>query len=156
MVKSELTKVMRGIAVFEAAKGIVVLSAGLGLISLLRSGNTLNNFIQQWINHMHLKSLTHTPDALIELTKNITNSHLWSISGFISAYALLRFTEAYGLWQERRWAEWLAALSSGIYLPIEIVELSKGINLWRTATFILNCLIILFMVYALYRKKGIE
>lgn len=35
----------------------------------------------------------------------------------------MRFVEAYGLWRERRWANWLAAISEGIYLPVEIYEL---------------------------------
>ena len=43
-------------------------------------------------------------------------------------YSAIRFTEAYGLWRERRWAEWLSAVSGAIYLPFEIYELAGGIT----------------------------
>ncbi len=33
-------------------------------------------------------------------------------------YALVRFEEAYGLWNERTWGEWLGALSGALYVPL--------------------------------------
>jgi uncharacterized membrane protein (DUF2068 family) len=38
---------------------------------------------------------------------------------------VVRFIEAYGLWHRRRWAEWLALLSTGMYLPWELVEVIR-------------------------------
>jgi ATP/maltotriose-dependent transcriptional regulator MalT len=38
--------------------------------------------------------------------------------------------EAYGLWRERHWAEWLAAVSATIYIPVEIHEIVKHPS-WR-------------------------
>ncbi|MCZ7627423.1 MAG: DUF2127 domain-containing protein [Candidatus Methylomirabilis sp.] len=46
-----------------------------------------------------------------------------------AGYASVRFVEAYGLWLERRWAEWFAAVSGGIYIPFEIYELLYGESL---------------------------
>ena len=36
------------------------------------------------------------------------------------AYVMIRLVEAYGLWQGKHWAEWLAVISAGLYLPLEI------------------------------------
>ena len=43
---------------------------------------------------------------------------------FAAGYGIVRGVEAYGLWHARRWAEWFAALSGGIYVPFEIYELA--------------------------------
>ncbi|HMB57415.1 MAG TPA: DUF2127 domain-containing protein, partial [Arenimonas sp.] len=37
-----------------------------------------------------------------------------------TAYAALRFLEAYGLWFARSWARWLGIVSAGIYVPFEL------------------------------------
>ena len=58
------------------------------------------------------------------------------------AYATVRFVEAYGLWRERVWAEWFAVASSGIYLPIEVWELAKGITWPRVLLFAVNLAIV--------------
>ncbi len=68
-------------------------------------------------------------------------------------YALVRFVEAYGLWQGRRWAEWLAALSAGIYLPFEIYELSKSATWILISAFVTNILVIVVMIAALRRSR---
>lgn len=65
----------------------------------------------------------------------------------------VRFVEAYGLWRERRWAEWLAIVSGGIYLPIEIWELSQGITWPRLLLFSVNFAIVAYLGRALARHR---
>ncbi len=43
-------------------------------------------------------------------------------------YSGARSVEAYGLWFERRWAEWFALISGAIYLPVEIYELRRHVT----------------------------
>ncbi|OLC92083.1 MAG: hypothetical protein AUH86_19685 [Acidobacteria bacterium 13_1_40CM_4_58_4] len=38
-------------------------------------------------------------------------------------YSAVRFTEAYGLWHQREWAQWFALLSGSLYLPGELYSL---------------------------------
>lgn len=66
-------------------------------------------------------------------------------------YALVRFAEAYGLWWERRWAEWLAALSGGIYVPVEIYELSRGVSAIKAAALVLNLCVVAYVLRALWK-----
>ena len=53
----------------------------------------------------------------------MTDARLWLLAAAATAYALVRGVEAYGLWFERRWAEWFALVSAGLYVPVEIFEL---------------------------------
>ena len=66
-----------------------------------------------------------------------------------SAYASLRLIEAWGLWGQRRWAEWLGALSGAIYLPIEIYELLQGVTWIKSGIFTINLLCVLLLTNAL-------
>ena len=67
-------------------------------------------------------------------------------------YAVVRFAEAYGLWFGRRWAEWLAALSGAIYVPVEIYELSRGVSPIKVGALAINILIIMYMAYMLRHR----
>ena len=62
---------------------------------------------------------------------------------------MLRFAEAYGLWKERRWAEWVAFGSGTLLIPIEIRQLLRGVTLLRSAVLVGNLVIVSYMLYLL-------
>ncbi len=100
------------VAGLEAFKGAVVLVAGFGLLSFL--GRDADEFAEQLLRRLHLNPAHHYPQIFIHAMADVTDARVWLFAGLAAAYSLLRFTEAYGLWTGRRWAEWLAALSGGI------------------------------------------
>lgn len=102
---------LRAVAYFEALKGVLVLAVGFGLLSFL--GRDTEVFAERLVNRLHLNPAHHYPQIFIHAMADLSNSRLWLIAGFSAFYAAVRFTEAYGLWRERAWAEWLAALSAG-------------------------------------------
>ena len=133
------SRVLRTVAIFEAFKGIVVLLVGAGLLSILRGD--VEKLAETFVAHFHLDPSN--------------NTHLWMLAIFVIVYAILRFVEAYGLWRARVWAEWLAALSGAIYIPFEVMELTKHVNIWTIGTLIINVIIVSFMGYGLRHSKEI-
>jgi uncharacterized membrane protein (DUF2068 family) len=57
-------------------------------------------------------------------------------------YAAIRFAEAYGLWRERVWAEWFGIFSGGLYLPIEIYELTVHVSTIKVCILLVNLLVV--------------
>jgi uncharacterized membrane protein (DUF2068 family) len=77
------------------------------------------------------------------------NPHSLTILAAIAAgYALVSAFEAIGLWRERRWAEYLTAISTAGFLPIELHELIKRITVVRVATMAVNLTILGYLVVA--------
>ena len=144
-------KALRPIAIFEAFKGAVVLIAGFGLLSFLGRDN--EEFAEQIIRHLQLNPAKHYPQIFITAMSRMSDSHLMVLAGFAAIYAIVRFLEAYGLWYERRWAEWLAALSGGIYVPIEIYELTHHVTWLRLGALFVNLLVVGYMVWLLTESK---
>ena len=66
--------------------------------------------------------------------------------------AVVRFVEGYGLWLDRRWAEWFGAVSGAIYLPLEIVKLWEKISWLRVGVLLVNCIVVFYLVQLLMRK----
>ncbi len=144
-------KALRPIATLEACKGVIVLIVGFGLLSFL--GRDAEEFAEQLVHRMHLDVANHYPQIFIRAMAEVTNTRLWLLAGFAALYATVRFVEAYGLWYERRWAEWLAALSGGVYIPVEIYELAQRVTWLRIATLLINLIIVAYMAWLLSESK---
>jgi uncharacterized membrane protein (DUF2068 family) len=140
------------VALFEALKGTIVLAAGFGLARAI--GGDVGEFAERMVHRMHLDAAKRFPRIFIDLANNLSDAQLWGLATLAMAYALLRFAEAYGLWFERRWGEWIAALSGGIYVPVEIYELTRGFSMVKVAALVLNALIVTYMCYLLLRRPA--
>jgi uncharacterized membrane protein (DUF2068 family) len=77
----------------------------------------------------------------------VTPARLHALAAFAFIYSCVRFVEAFGLWKLKGWAEWFAILSGGIYIPIEIIGLFRHATLLKGSIFIINFLIVSYLVY---------
>ena len=137
-------------ALFEALKGAIVLIAGFGLARLVH--RDLDLAAEQLIGRLHLNPAKKFPRIFLELAANASDGQLWALAALALAYALLRLTEAYGLWFGRRWAEWIAAVSGAIYVPVEIYELARGVSWIKAGALLLNAAVVAYMCYVLWRS----
>lgn len=144
-----LTGAIRAIAALEAAKGALVLLVGFGLFSLIH--HDVQHFAERMVAHAHLNPAARVPRVFLELAGRLTDARLMLLAAGALAYACFRFVEAYGLWYERRWAEWFAVLSAGFYLPFEIAALFKRVSPIGVGALLLNVAIMAFMAYSLMR-----
>lgn len=142
---------VRIVAAFEAGKGFLILLAGFGLLSLVH--HDVQQVAEDIVRHFHLNPASRYPRIFLQLTENLFDPQLWLMAGFALAYASIRLLEAFGLWWERRWAEWLAMLSGGLYVPIEIYELLSGVSRIKICLFIANVCIVIYMAYVLKQSN---
>jgi uncharacterized membrane protein (DUF2068 family) len=120
---SKKTVALRTVAVFEAAKGLVVLLLGLGLLRLVHKN--LDEFAESLIRFLHVSPAGHLSNLFVTAASRTTDKNLWVIAAAAMLYAIVRFAEAFGLWQDREWAEWFALLSGSMYLPWEVYSLLR-------------------------------
>lgn len=144
-----LHKSVRIIAVFEAAKGTLVILTGLGALSLIHQD--AQRYAAQLVHHLHLNPAKHYPQIFIDAAANLTDTRLLTLATLAATYGVVRLVEAYGLWNARRWAEWFAAVSGGIYIPFEIYEFIKGDTWLSAGAFGINLLVVALMAKELYR-----
>jgi uncharacterized membrane protein (DUF2068 family) len=147
----QLSSALRAVALIEAVKGALVLAVGFGLLSLV--GRDVERFAERLITHSHLNPASRYPRIFLDFADRVTSTHLMLLAAGAAAYALVRFVEAYGLWHERTWAEWFAALSGGIYIPFEILRLHSHVNWIGIALVTLNVAVVVFMLYCVFRAK---
>ena len=135
---------LRAVATLEATKGAVVLVAGFGLLEILHLG--AQQIAEEVVRNFHLNPANRYPRIFLHLAEKVTPSNLWPLAFGAAAYAALRFTEAYGLWRQRRWAEWLSVVSGIIYIPFEIWEIYRGITWLKLSMLVINLVVVSYLI----------
>lgn len=143
---------LKVVAALEAAKGMIVLAAGLGLFELMH--RDVQAGAERLVRNMHLNPASHYPKVFIDALTLMDRPHLLLLALGALAYALVRFIESYGLWGARRWAEWFGALSGSIYLPLEIYNLWRGVTWPRATVLVTNLVVVGYLVFVLLRSSG--
>ena len=144
----QLTKGVRLVAVFEAAKGLLVLLVGFGLLSHVH--DDVQQLAEALVGHFHLNPASRYPHIFLQLVEHFSDVRIWLLAGVAFAYTTVRWAEAYGLWYSRRWAEWFAVASGGFYIPIEVYELLHGFSWIKVGTLLTNIAIVAYIAYALW------
>lgn len=138
-------------ALFEALKGALAILAAGGLFYVIP--RDFHRIVTELVGRLHLNAGKSYPNVFARILEDATNAQLWLIAILVLAYATVRFAEAYGLWFARRWAEWLAALSGSIYVPVEIYELMRHVTWIRLGALALNAAIVVYMCTVLWRTR---
>ncbi len=145
------SKAIRLVALFEAFKGLLVLLAATGLLSLVHSD--LHALAAKLIEHTHLNPASKFPRIFLDAASHLQNSQLLLLAGGAAAYSAVRFVEAYGLYRERAWAEALAAGSGAIYVPLEVLELLRSATVHGFILLVLNLAVVAVMLRALLSRR---
>jgi uncharacterized membrane protein (DUF2068 family) len=142
---------LRVVAVFELAKGLLVLVAGAGLLAFVH--RDLRDVAEELLEHLHLDPASRVPAVFVQLAERVASVDLWLLAIGAAVYAIVRIAEAYGLWNDREWAEWLGVASGLIYVPYEIYALTKGVTPLKIAMFAFNLLVVAVLADALWRRR---
>src|ERR1700693_4062625 len=140
-------RILQAVGTFEFLKGIFVMAMGFCALALVHKDVWL--YAESLLALFHVSTDRRSAQLFLDLADNVTDAHLWAAARIAFAYSLLRFTEAYGLWRCRTWAEWVALVSGALLLPLEVRELLRGVTVLRCAFFLGNLAVVLFMLYVI-------
>ena len=88
--------------------------------------------------------LTTSLDRLLRLNKR----SFPVLIGTAITYAVVEGAEAFGLWLEKRWAEYLTAIATAGFLPFELHELLDRVTAFRIGALIVNVVVLVYLVWS--------
>ncbi len=142
---------LQTVATVEFFKGIFVTLMGICALLLVHKDAWL--YAESLLAVFHISTDRRIAQMFLDFADNVTDAKLWAAARLAFAYSMLRFVEAYGLWRCRTWAEWLAAVSGTLLLPLEVRELFRRVTLLRSGLLIANVAIVLYMVYLILANR---
>ena len=144
-------QVLRAVALFEFFKGSFVVLMGLCALALVHKDVWL--YAESLLALLRISTDRRSAQMFLDFADNVTDARLWAAARIAFTYALLRFSEAYGLWKGRTWAEWVAMVSGTLLLPLEIREMMRGITWVRSALLIGNLAVVIYMIYVIRANR---
>lgn len=144
-------KGLRIVAAFEAMKGVLVLLAGFGLLSFIHKD--LHQAAVQLVRVLHFNPAKHYPSIFIDAADRVTDLQLWMLALSALLYSTVRLVEAYGLWKQLQWAEWFGLLSGGMYIPIEVFEVSRELTWPRVTVLAVNIGVVAYLADILSKSR---
>ncbi len=135
---------LKSFALFEAAKGLLVLVVGAGLLALIHKD--IQSEAADIVKFFHLNPARHYPEIFLKTIAHLDNTHLWFLSVSAILFAAIRLAEAYGLWFDQAWAVWFAIASDSLFLPMEMYELIDRITTLRLLVLLFNVLLLVYLI----------
>ncbi len=142
---------LRMVAVVEALKGVAVLALCIVLLSLLHKD--LDSVVDHLTELLRLNPDSRVADWFYELADRTTGRGIWTAASVGVAYSACRFAEAYGLWNQRPWAEWFAVISGALYIPFELAALIAHPHWIRLGVLLGNVLVVLYILRILVENR---
>ena len=148
--RNKTSVALRGLAILEAAKGGFILLLGCGVLDLVHKN--LAEVAERLADVLHAKPDGELSSIFAKLASHATDRVLWLMALGALVYAAVRFTEAYGLWRERDWAQWFVLLSTALYLPPELYWQLRQPTPLKFGVLMTNVFILLFMLIVRVRS----
>lgn len=142
---------MQVVALFEGAKGLLVLLAGFELLSFIHKD--VHETAMRLVEHFHLNPARHYPRIFLDLMEHLNDAKLWKMAIAAALYFVVRMIEAVGLWLGKKWAEWFAIVSGGIYIPYETYEAIHQVTWPRVTVLLVNVGVVAYLLLEMIRNR---
>jgi len=149
--KEHAIRGIRIVSFFEGAKGLLVLLVGLGLLEFIHKD--LHLAAEQIVRQFHLNPARHYPRIFIDALNHLTDGQLLVMAFSALLYSAVRFVEAVGLWLQQQWAQWFGLLTGGLYIPIELFEITRGITWPKVTVLLVNAGVVAYLAFILYQSR---
>ena len=146
------------IACFKFVQAATLIVAGLGALGLMNSG--VADVAQEWLERLALgngqRFAVAAATRVLPWFYAATPRHFAALGAGAFSYASVFLAEGIGLWQGKKWAEYLTIAVTASLLPFEIAAVYSRLTLVRVATLVVNSLVIAYLVWELRARNRQE
>lgn len=142
------------IGIFKLVKGLLLLVVGTGALTLLHKD--VSDVVGQWIEVLRVDPQNRYIHSLLVKLTAVDDRILKEISAGTFFYAALLLTEGVGLLLKKHWAEYLTAIATASFIPLEVYELAKHFSITKVIVIGINVAVVWYLVARLRREHKLE
>ena len=147
--------IMRLLATERGFKAVLLLLLGIGILRFRGSRDAVRDAFDADLPLLHPFAerigwnidgswvVRRAEDAL-----GLSETALLGIALAVFAYSALQAAEAIGLWQIKRWGEYLAVVATSAFLPLEIYELAEKVTVLRLLALAVNIAAVVWLLWS--------
>lgn len=140
--------VIRLIALFKLVKALLLITVGIGALSMRHHDGALARWVHALVFDPHGR-LFH---EAVQKISGLDTRQLAGIAIGSMVYAAVFLVEGTGLMLRRGWAEVLTTVITISFIPLEIYELIKHGSWMKIGVVLVNALIVVYLVRRLRRE----
>lgn len=140
------------IALFKFGKVAVLSAVGFGALQMLRPEVAAG--AEAWAAELALNDERQLLQYSLEQVGAMSAERLRAYGVGAFCYAALFAVEGFGLWFEKRWAEYLTVVAGASLIPIELYELSRHVGPVKVAILLINIAIVWYLVVRLKNERA--
>ena len=146
--------ILRLLAAERAIRGVIILAIAYGVVRFRSDQRDLRAAFERALPAAKpLEKALHvnlTDSAFVHRLQHVLSSkpHTLSLIAMgLFAYAGLQLLEGVGLWLLKRWGEYVAAVGTSVFIPLEVYELVDRVTVLRLAAFVVNIAAVVYLVW---------
>lgn len=131
------TAFLRVVALYKFVQTAVLLALGLATLRLVNPA-VVSSFTQ-WVQDLPVGYVQHVAGRFLSwISGGAHSSRVFLLGAALFGYAALFLVEGVGLWQQKRWAEWLTVIATATLIPPELYECAQHPSLTLFALLAVN------------------
>lgn len=146
------------IAGFKFVQAATLIVAGLGALGLMNSA--VSDVAQDWLERLALgngqRFAVAAATRVLPLFNAATPRHFAALGAGAFTYASVFLAEGIGLWQGKKWAEYLTIGVTASLLPFEMAAVYNRLTVVRVGTLVVNAVVIGYLVWELRARNRQE
>lgn len=140
----ERTWTIHFISVMKFVKAAILIAVGIKLLTLF--GSDVHQWASDFVTRHGIDTANKFVESSLEKLEGVGNKQIVAFSTVAFCYSGLLMTEGVGLWMQKRWAEWLTAIATALFIPLELYELYERFTWVRIGILTLNCFVVWYLV----------
>jgi uncharacterized membrane protein (DUF2068 family) len=105
------------------------------------------------VREVKLDPQNHHIHTAIEKLTGVSRRQLQAFSVGTLIYASLFYIEGIGLLFRKRWAEYMTVITTAVFLPLEIYEVTRHFSAVKFAVLIANAAVVAYLIVRLWRTR---
>jgi len=155
--------ILRSLALERGVRGLLLVALAYGVWRFDGSRAALQRVFTDYLpalkplaSKLSIDLQETGPVRLIQQAFIAKHSTLLLVAGGVLLYGMLQLTEAVGLWMMKRWGEYVAAVATTVFIPLEIYELIEKVTWLRVGALVVNLFAIGYLVFTkrLFGARG--
>ena len=142
------------IGVMKLLKGLALLIAGIGVLSLLHRDAA--ETVRHWIEYIRIDPHDRLIDHLLERIAGVSHRTLRRLGVGTLLYSTVFCTEGVGLLLGKHWAEYMTAGVTTSFLPLEAYELIVHPSIVKAVVIALNIAVVAYLVLEIRRERALR
>ncbi|MCW2571105.1 MAG: hypothetical protein JWO88_1163 [Frankiales bacterium] len=146
--------ILRLLAAERLIRALVLFALGYGVLRFRGSQQSLRaTFDRALPAAKPLEKALHlnlTDSAFVQRIQKVLESRphtLTLLAIALFAYGALQLLEGVGLWMLKRWGEYVAAVGTSVFVPLEVHELLSKVTVLRAGALVVNLAAIFYLVW---------